>query len=267
MIPQRGESSRGPSTDYEVQEHAVAGSSSEPVNGTGPTPSASLSTRESGVGTEEIENRSPSMDEDAQPSDMVCAQDDHTQDIVNTREIRPSEVPTLDSQDAAENTESTRSEQTNTPNPQAPSRSPSRSFDSTPEAFPSVSPPDREQSSQVAELSDSDRVTEPRRNSRNTRTLSTSGANVQTTSPGPLEELPIRNATIRPREVSYPEQPSPRRQSSNEGQSSSSRRNSLRLTQPPGDVILPRWQPDAEVTYCPICRTQFSFFVRKHHCR
>lgn len=33
------------------------------------------------------------------------------------------------------------------------------------------------------------------------------------------------------------------------------------------DVILPRWQPDAEVTYCPICSTQFSFFVRKHHCR
>ncbi|KAK1835602.1 FYVE, RhoGEF and PH domain-containing protein 6 [Podospora conica] len=30
---------------------------------------------------------------------------------------------------------------------------------------------------------------------------------------------------------------------------------------------LPRWQPDAEVTYCPICRTQFSIFVRKHHCR
>lgn len=32
-------------------------------------------------------------------------------------------------------------------------------------------------------------------------------------------------------------------------------------------VALPRWQPDAEVTYCPICHTQFSFFVRKHHCR
>ena len=33
------------------------------------------------------------------------------------------------------------------------------------------------------------------------------------------------------------------------------------------EIILPRWQPDAEVTYCPICRMQFSFFVRKHHCR
>ncbi|KAJ4326784.1 hypothetical protein N0V84_002803 [Fusarium piperis] len=33
------------------------------------------------------------------------------------------------------------------------------------------------------------------------------------------------------------------------------------------DPPQPRWQPDNEVTYCPICRTQFSFFVRKHHCR
>lgn len=33
------------------------------------------------------------------------------------------------------------------------------------------------------------------------------------------------------------------------------------------DIQLPRWQPDAEVTLCPICHTQFSFFVRKHHCR
>ncbi|RDA89728.1 hypothetical protein CP533_6851 [Ophiocordyceps camponoti-saundersi (nom. inval.)] len=33
------------------------------------------------------------------------------------------------------------------------------------------------------------------------------------------------------------------------------------------EVALPRWQPDAEVTYCPICNAQFSIFVRKHHCR
>lgn len=33
------------------------------------------------------------------------------------------------------------------------------------------------------------------------------------------------------------------------------------------DFALPRWQPDVEITYCPICHTQFSFFVRKHHCR
>jgi hypothetical protein len=35
----------------------------------------------------------------------------------------------------------------------------------------------------------------------------------------------------------------------------------------PSDFVLPRWQRDAEVTYCPICRTQFGVFVRKHHCR
>ncbi|KAK4111947.1 FYVE-domain-containing protein [Canariomyces notabilis] len=35
----------------------------------------------------------------------------------------------------------------------------------------------------------------------------------------------------------------------------------------PSELVLPRWQPDAEVTYCPICHTQFSIFVRKHHCR
>lgn len=33
------------------------------------------------------------------------------------------------------------------------------------------------------------------------------------------------------------------------------------------EFVPPRWQPDAEVTYCPICQTQFSIFVRKHHCR
>ncbi|AEO53419.1 hypothetical protein MYCTH_2294713 [Thermothelomyces thermophilus ATCC 42464] len=35
----------------------------------------------------------------------------------------------------------------------------------------------------------------------------------------------------------------------------------------PPEVVLPRWQPDSEQTYCPICGTQFSIFVRKHHCR
>lgn len=42
-------------------------------------------------------------------------------------------------------------------------------------------------------------------------------------------------------------------------------RNTARIDSP--SVELPRWQPDAEVTYCPICHTQFSIFIRKHHCR
>ncbi|KAL8872355.1 MAG: hypothetical protein Q9174_001997, partial [Haloplaca sp. 1 TL-2023] len=33
------------------------------------------------------------------------------------------------------------------------------------------------------------------------------------------------------------------------------------------DITLPRWQPDSEVTKCPICNTSFGFWYRKHHCR
>ena len=33
------------------------------------------------------------------------------------------------------------------------------------------------------------------------------------------------------------------------------------------DFTLPRWQPDNEVSSCPICGTQFSLLWRRHHCR
>lgn len=33
------------------------------------------------------------------------------------------------------------------------------------------------------------------------------------------------------------------------------------------EIVLPRWQPDTEVSKCPICGTIFSFWYRKHHCR
>jgi hypothetical protein len=33
------------------------------------------------------------------------------------------------------------------------------------------------------------------------------------------------------------------------------------------EFVLPPWQPDASVTHCFVCGTQFSFFYRKHHCR
>ena len=56
-------------------------------------------------------------------------------------------------------------------------------------------------------------------------------------------------ATIQPSTMNQPEA---------EEQSPPRRNNS---------IVLPRWQPDAEVTYCPICTTQFSWFNRKHHCR
>jgi hypothetical protein len=44
-------------------------------------------------------------------------------------------------------------------------------------------------------------------------------------------------------------------------------RPSVRPARMPSEIILPRWQPDAEVTLCPICGSQFSIWVRKHHCR
>ncbi|CAG8971671.1 hypothetical protein HYALB_00003139 [Hymenoscyphus albidus] len=48
---------------------------------------------------------------------------------------------------------------------------------------------------------------------------------------------------------------------------SQSRYRRMTNTSTPTEVVVPRWQPDAEVTICPICHTQFSFFIRKHHCR
>lgn len=33
------------------------------------------------------------------------------------------------------------------------------------------------------------------------------------------------------------------------------------------DITLPAWQPDAEVSDCPICGQHFTFWYRKHHCR
>ena len=33
------------------------------------------------------------------------------------------------------------------------------------------------------------------------------------------------------------------------------------------DITLPQWQPDIEVSDCPICGAHFSFWYRKHHCR
>lgn len=66
--------------------------------------------------------------------------------------------------------------------------------------------------------------------------------------------------------------PPTRRRTSNNNLGSASRSTHTQPQRPsegrrPSDIVLPRWQPDAEVTICPICHTQFSIFVRKHHCR
>ena len=34
-----------------------------------------------------------------------------------------------------------------------------------------------------------------------------------------------------------------------------------------GSIVVPEWQDDSEVSACPICKRQFYFLFRKHHCR
>lgn len=53
----------------------------------------------------------------------------------------------------------------------------------------------------------------------------------------------------------------------NPSRAPSSRRSRAEAMAATSPVTLPRWQPDNEVTYCPICHSQFSFLNRKHHCR
>lgn len=33
------------------------------------------------------------------------------------------------------------------------------------------------------------------------------------------------------------------------------------------DLVLPPWQPDSDVSQCPVCGKNFTFLYRKHHCR
>ncbi|KAF1830281.1 hypothetical protein BDW02DRAFT_583004 [Decorospora gaudefroyi] len=33
------------------------------------------------------------------------------------------------------------------------------------------------------------------------------------------------------------------------------------------DIVLPPWQPDNDVTQCPVCKRPFTFLLRRHHCR
>ncbi|KAF6844763.1 FYVE zinc finger protein [Colletotrichum musicola] len=82
------------------------------------------------------------------------------------------------------------------------------------------------------------------------------------------QESPLRPALLPTRLPEPPLPPTPRVFSSSAAASSSLRvQRSPEERRAPPEFVLPRWQPDAEVTYCPICHTQFSIFVRKHHCR
>jgi hypothetical protein len=43
--------------------------------------------------------------------------------------------------------------------------------------------------------------------------------------------------------------------------------NSSNIPRRDSDIVLPPWQPDSEVSYCPVCGREFTFWYRKHHCR
>jgi len=93
-------------------------------------------------------------------------------------------------------------------------------------------------------------------------------------SPGPASRTPPARQTTRspsePANLSVVPGRSPatiRRQSASTMASQQAEQSGTGADRAVPEIILPRWQPDAEVTYCPICHTQFSIFVRKHHCR
>jgi hypothetical protein len=47
----------------------------------------------------------------------------------------------------------------------------------------------------------------------------------------------------------------------------SRRTNPLASNRRASDLVLPRWQSDADVSQCPVCKNYFTFWYRKHHCR
>ncbi|OMP86478.1 E3 ubiquitin-protein ligase PIB1 [Diplodia seriata] len=93
-----------------------------------------------------------------------------------------------------------------------------------------------------------------------------------------VSQQPDASTTDRKRRLTAPESPERRgghRPASGEG---SSEATAIDLTFSPNgssssverrgsDLVIPPWQPDADVSYCPVCGTQFSFWYRKHHCR
>ncbi|OAA67506.1 Zinc finger, FYVE-type [Cordyceps fumosorosea ARSEF 2679] len=87
---------------------------------------------------------------------------------------------------------------------------------------------------------------------------------------GPDGQVVAFSSVMYPLRSSFVAEGSPlstRRRSSLRQQFIPPRERSQRHRREVPEFSLPRWQPDAEVTLCPICHTQFSIWVRKHHCR
>ncbi|EMF14822.1 uncharacterized protein SEPMUDRAFT_148412 [Sphaerulina musiva SO2202] len=60
-------------------------------------------------------------------------------------------------------------------------------------------------------------------------------------------------------------------ENSNSNSSSSNNNRNMGSAQPQtsqdSDALPPRWQPDNDVSQCPVCDTDFSLLYRRHHCR
>ena len=131
-----------------------------------------------------------------------------------------------------------------------------------PLAQPSTQAPGR--SSMPIHLSPSSSSSSPPRTSRG-RTSGVPGSSrsmpidLSSSPPRPLR----RDHTLpQPPQVQQPQQPQQQQQQ----QQQQPRRRQPQIT----DYMsfgLPRWQPDSQVTKCPICGIPFSFWFRKHHCR
>ena len=86
-----------------------------------------------------------------------------------------------------------------------------------------------------------------------------------TASTAAAAQEPVRGASVARSQYQAPLPPTPQQASSQPQQPPPPAQQPRRLSQQ--EYIVPRWQPDSEVMYCPICFVYFSLFTRKHHCR
>jgi len=100
----------------------------------------------------------------------------------------------------------------------------------------------------------------PRRSSSNSLSFDNSGNSRRnhssTYAPSQRSSFEFPNSPANPLPPRITDRPLPRRPSEERLHNRRSR-----------EITLPKWQPDAEVSTCPICGTPFGLWYRKHHCR